>query len=69
MNNMNVVEIVCREARRLPEPLAREVLDFIGYLEAKHGLRSLGIEHLKQAQTPVMDHVWDNPEDEVWRDL
>jgi len=66
---MNIAEVICREARRLPEPLAREVLDFIGYLEAKHGLRDLGVEHLKQAQAPVMDHVWDNPEDEVWNDL
>lgn len=66
---MNIAEVICREAHRLPEPLAREVLDFIGYLEAKHGLRDFGTEHLKQAQAPVMDHVWDNPEDEVWNDL
>jgi hypothetical protein len=66
---MNIAEIICREARRLPEPLAREVLDFIGYLEAKHGLREQGIEHLKQAQAPVMDHIWDNQEDEVWNEI
>jgi len=66
---MNITEAICREARRLPEPLAREVLDFIGYLEAKHGLRDAGIEHLKRAQAPVMDHLWDNQEDEVWNDL
>jgi hypothetical protein len=66
---MNIADVICREARRLPEPLAREVLDFIGYLESKHGLRDLAIEHLKQAQAPVMDHVWDNPEDEVWNEL
>jgi len=66
---MNIAEVICREARRLPEPLAKEVLDFIGYLEAKHGLRDRGVEHLKQAQAPVIDHVWDNQEDEVWNDL
>jgi hypothetical protein len=57
------------QARKLPEPLAREVLDFIGYLEVKHGLRGLFSEDLKAAQEPAMRHVWENPEDEVWDDL
>jgi hypothetical protein len=35
---MSVAEQIYLEAKRLPEPIAREVLDFIGYLEAKHGL-------------------------------
>ena len=35
---MSVAEQIYQEAKRLPEPIAREVLDFIGYLEAKHGL-------------------------------
>jgi len=66
---MNIAEKICEEVRRLPEPLAREVLDFIGYIEARHGLSDIQTEHLKQAQTPVMHHVWDNIEDEVWNDL
>ena len=66
---MNVIERICQEAQRLPEPLAREVLDFIGYLETKHGLHKLQTEHLKQAQESAMYHVWDNLEDEVWNDL
>jgi len=56
-------------AARLRETLAREVLDFIGYLEVKHGPRDLLTEDLKAAQQPAMQHVWDNPEDEVWNDL
>jgi hypothetical protein len=56
-------------AAKLPEPLAREVLDFIGYLEVKHGLRDLLSDDLKAAQQPAMQHVWENPEDEVWNDL
>ena len=56
------------QASRLPEPLAREVLDFIGYLEARHGLRDLLSEDLKAAQDGAMRHVWDNPDDEVWND-
>jgi len=57
------------QASRLPDPLAREVLDFIGYLEVRHGLRDLLDEDLKVAQGPAMLHVWDNPDDEVWNDL
>jgi len=66
---MSIAEKIYQEARRLPEPSAREVLDFIGYIEARHGLSDIQTEHLKQAQTPVMHHVWDNMEDEVWNDL
>ncbi|AUB80545.1 DUF2281 domain-containing protein [Candidatus Thiodictyon syntrophicum] len=56
------------QASRLPEPLAREVLDFIGYLEARHGLRDLLSEDLKAAQDGAMRRVWENPDDEVWND-
>jgi Protein of unknown function (DUF2281) len=57
------------QARKLPEPLAREVLDFLEYLEVKHGLRDMLSEDLKAAPEPAMRHVWENPEDEVWDDL
>ncbi|PKN31012.1 MAG: hypothetical protein CVU64_00780 [Deltaproteobacteria bacterium HGW-Deltaproteobacteria-21] len=66
---MNIAEIICREASRLPENLAREVLDFIEYLQLKHDLREPAPDHLRAAQKKVMDRVWDNPEDEVWNDL
>lgn len=66
---MNIAEKICQEARRLPEPLAREVLNFIEYIEAKHGLRDVRTEHLKLSQMPAMHHVWDNLEDEVWNDM
>jgi len=67
---MNTVERIQQEVRRLPEPLAREVLDFIGYLEYRHGLHgNSGVEDLKSAQEPAMCHVWDNPDDEVWNDV
>ena len=66
---MNVTDKIYQEAQRLPDSLAREVLDFIGYLEIKHGLHKSQTEHLKQAQESAMYHVWDNLEDEVWNDL
>ena len=66
---MNIAQKIYEQARRLPEPLAREVLDFIEYIEAKHGLKDIGSEHLKVSQIPVMTNVWDNKEDEIWNEL
>lgn len=66
---MSTAEQIIREIQKLPEPLAREVLDFIGYIELKHGLKDRLTEELKQAQAPAMQHIWDNPEDEVWDDV
>ncbi len=60
---------IFNEPKKLPEPLAQEVLDSIGYLELRHGLRDLPIEDLKVAQSLAMLHIWDNPGDEVWNDL
>ena len=60
---------IIRHVRKLPEPLAQEVLDFIGYLQVKHGLRDLLSEDLKSAQQSAMQHVWDHSEDEVWNGL
>ncbi|MBK1702654.1 hypothetical protein [Thiococcus pfennigii] len=60
---------IFEHASKLPEPLAREVLDFIGYLELRHGLRDPLTEDLMSAQAPAMQHVWDNPNDEIWNDL
>jgi|GEM_PF-809811 len=63
---MNLAERIYQEAQRLPEPLNREVLSFIEYLEFKHGIADRGIENLKMAQQPVMDRIWDNPQDDAW---
>jgi hypothetical protein len=57
------------QVSRLPEPLAQEVLDFVGYLEIRHGLRDLLTDDLKTAQGSAMQHVWANVDDEVWNDL
>ncbi|MEO5354967.1 MAG: DUF2281 domain-containing protein [Magnetococcus sp. XQGC-1] len=42
---MNVVEKIQNEVYGLPEPLQQEVLDFIGYLEARHGLIKPKVGH------------------------
>lgn len=69
---MNLADKIHQHAQRLPEPLAREVLDFIGYLEQKHGVEPLVSRqegHLKAAQMKSMQKLWDNPEDEIWNDV
>jgi hypothetical protein len=66
---MDIAEIICREANRLPENLAREVLDFIEYLQFKHDLMDPSTGPMRAAQRKVMDGIWDNSEDEVWNEL
>ena len=68
-HTMSTAEQIMREIQKLPEPLAKEVLDFIGYIELKHGLKDRLAEELKLPQTPTMNHIWDNSEDEVWNDM
>ena len=66
---MNIAEEIYEQVRRLPEPLAREVLDFVGFIELKHRRRDIETDHLKEAQMSVMNQIWENSEDEVWNDL
>lgn len=63
---MSTAERIFKEVQKLPDTLAQEVLDFVEYIELKHGLRDRSTEELKQAQAPAMSRVWDNEEDEVW---
>ncbi len=64
---MNIAEKIYREVSRLPENLAREVLDFAEYIAKKHGHLN-EIQNLKEAQAPAMEHIWNNEADEVWND-
>lgn len=66
---MNITDKICQEARKLPEPLAQEVFNFIEYIQIKHGLRDVLSEHLKASQVRAMKNVWGNMQDEVWNDL
>jgi hypothetical protein len=66
---MTAVDRVIRELARLPEPLLNDVLDFIALLERKHGLKDAGMDHLSAAQTPAMQKLWDNSEDDAWNEV
>ncbi|SIN93402.1 Protein of unknown function [Sulfurivirga caldicuralii] len=63
---MNTIQRITQEVQNMPEELAKEVLDFIEYLEFKYQLRTPEVESLKQAQLPIMEKIWDNPDNEVW---
>ncbi len=63
---MNVADKICEKARDLPEPLAKEVLEFIERVSAHW---ESDIEAFKKAQEPVMKRIWENKEDDVWNNL
>ena len=63
---MNVADKICEKARDLPEPLAREVLEFIEKISVH---RDSDIENLKNAQGPAMQRIWENTEDDIWNEL
>ena len=53
---MTIADQIYQEVRPLPDELAREVLDFIGYIETKYDLKSAQDRDLQKAH-------------EVWNDL
>ena len=64
---MTFADLVYEQVKTLPEPLAREVLDFIGYLRERGERRDW--RDLMNAQAGALAAVWDNPEDKVWDDV
>ncbi|MBF0437420.1 MAG: hypothetical protein HQL77_18935 [Magnetococcales bacterium] len=65
---MDITEKLQNKVVGLPPFLAKEVLDFIGYLEHIYQ-RDQESNLLKHAQQASMRKVWDNPIDEVWNDM
>jgi hypothetical protein len=62
--SMTIAEQVYEQVKTLPDPLAREVLDFIALLRERRGR---GEWHdLMAAQAASLAPVWDNAEDSVW---
>lgn len=59
-----LAKTIYEAAQALPDAQATEVLDFIYFLKVRQELA----EHrdLQDAQQIVMNHIWDNDEDEVW---
>jgi len=63
---MSIADQVYEQVKALPDPLVREVLDFIGYLREKQ--ESVEWPDLQRAQTGTLAAIWDNPKDDVWND-
>jgi hypothetical protein len=61
---MSIADLVYEQVKTLPEPLAREVLDFVGFLRERRDRAEW--RDLMDAQANALAPVWDNPEDEVW---
>jgi hypothetical protein len=64
---MSIAELVYEQVKSLPEPLAREVLDFVGYLRERPDRGEW--RDLMNAQGQALASVWDNQEDRVWDDV
>ena len=63
---MSIAELVYEQVKALPEPLAREVLEFVGFLRERRGRGEW--RDLMNAQAVGLSPVWDNTEDNVWDD-
>jgi hypothetical protein len=61
---MSIAKLVYEQVKALPEPLAREVLDFVAFLR-EQGERAEWRD-LMEAQSASLSREWDNAEDEVW---
>jgi len=64
---MSIADLVYEQVKTLPDQLAREVLDFVGYLRERQERREW--RNLAEAQAASLAPVWDNVEDEVWNDV
>ena len=61
---MSIADLIYEKTRHLPDDLAREVLDFVGFLTER---RERTYERdLLAAQEAGLKAVWDNPEDQAW---
>jgi hypothetical protein len=65
-NSMTIADVVYEQVKALPEPLARQVLDFVGYLRERQD--NADWRDLMNAQAASLTPVWDNAEDKVWDD-
>jgi hypothetical protein len=58
------------EIKAAPEPLQREVFDFLVFLKTRRAAREEGRENLLPLAQTAWANDWDTPEeDEAWRDL
>ena len=64
---MTIADMVYKQVKMLPDPLAREVLDFVGFLRERRDRGEW--RDLMNAQATGLAAVWDSAEDKVWDDV
>jgi hypothetical protein len=64
---MKIAEEIYQRVQHLPEEMAREVLDFVGYLEIKYELSTDRLQ--RRPPPPPAGRIQENPDDVVWNDL
>ena len=66
---MSIADKIYLKVQQLPEDVAREVLDYIDYLEIKYGLAGAQAPARDQVSRPLWRCIQENPDDVVWSDL
>ena len=66
---MAIADEVYRKTQGLSADMAQQVLDFIDFLEAKHGVAAQPTQQSAATPKAGHGHVTNNTEDEVWSDL
>jgi hypothetical protein len=61
---MSIADQIYEQVKALPDPLAREVLDFVAFLRNRRDRGEW--RDLMIAQAASLAPVWDNTEDKVW---
>jgi hypothetical protein len=64
---VTLADEIFHQVSSLPEPLAREVLDFVVFLRQRS--ENAAIQNLSLAQESVLATIWDNDADNVWNDV
>lgn len=61
---MSIADLIYEQVKALPDPLAREVLDFAGFLRERQERAEW--RDLMAAQARSLATVWEAGEDAVW---
>ena len=65
-----LTKTLIEEIKSAPEPIQREVFDFLVFLKARRGPPDEGAENLLPLAHTAWASDWNSPqEDEAWRDL